>query len=200
MKFYFLNWVWFSYDFGKVVPSGSTEGYFHPSPIKNVVGLNVFYYFTKINENLKLMKNEKLLSNKVFKYFFIKLLVYNYIKKNLWINCIFMVYITYLIVKAQINYMWLLKNSKWVKFYAWVVFILYVLSIWYNAYTNLWKYSSLMYHDYQLSACAPLPLPIGGVNFFNCLIIHFSFYSTFSFPQHFFTIFWFFFLPNLSSI
>jgi hypothetical protein len=26
MKFYFLNWVQLSYDFGKVVPSGTTQG------------------------------------------------------------------------------------------------------------------------------------------------------------------------------
>jgi hypothetical protein len=26
MKFYFLNWVQFSCDFGKVVPSGTTQG------------------------------------------------------------------------------------------------------------------------------------------------------------------------------
>jgi hypothetical protein len=43
MEFYFLNSVWFSYDFGKVVPSGSTQEYFHPPPIKNVVGLNVVF-------------------------------------------------------------------------------------------------------------------------------------------------------------
>jgi len=26
MEFYFLNWVQFSYDFGKVVPNGTTKG------------------------------------------------------------------------------------------------------------------------------------------------------------------------------
>jgi len=30
MEFYFLNWVQLSYDFGKVVPSGTTPGYFRP--------------------------------------------------------------------------------------------------------------------------------------------------------------------------
>jgi hypothetical protein len=30
MKFYFLNWVQLSCDFGKVVPNDTTQGYFHP--------------------------------------------------------------------------------------------------------------------------------------------------------------------------
>jgi hypothetical protein len=30
MEFYFFNWVQLSYDFGKVVPSGTTQGYFRP--------------------------------------------------------------------------------------------------------------------------------------------------------------------------
>ncbi len=36
----------------------------------------------------------------------------NYIKTNIWINYIFMVYITCLIVKAQINYMWSFEEFK----------------------------------------------------------------------------------------
>jgi hypothetical protein len=31
MEFYFLNWVQLSCDFGKVVPSGTTQGYFCPA-------------------------------------------------------------------------------------------------------------------------------------------------------------------------
>jgi hypothetical protein len=58
------------------------------------------------------MKNNKLLLNNVFNHFLIKLLVYNYIKTSIWINCIFMVYIIFLIVKAQINYIWYLKEFK----------------------------------------------------------------------------------------
>jgi hypothetical protein len=30
MEFYFLNWVQLSCDFGKVVPNGTTQGYFRP--------------------------------------------------------------------------------------------------------------------------------------------------------------------------
>jgi hypothetical protein len=30
MEFYFLNWVQLSYDFGKVVLSGTNQGYFRP--------------------------------------------------------------------------------------------------------------------------------------------------------------------------
>jgi hypothetical protein len=30
MEFYLLNWVQLSCDLGKVVPNGTTQGYFHP--------------------------------------------------------------------------------------------------------------------------------------------------------------------------
>jgi hypothetical protein len=43
---------------------------------------------------------------------FIKLLMYIYIKTQLWINFIFMVYIIGLIFKAQINWMWFLEEFK----------------------------------------------------------------------------------------
>jgi len=72
-----------------------------------------FYHSKKKCENLKLMKNGKLLLNKVIQIFFIKLLEYSYIKTNIWIyNFIFSVYITCFIVKAQINYMLSLKEFK----------------------------------------------------------------------------------------
>jgi hypothetical protein len=29
MEFYFLNWIQLSYDFGKTVINGTTQGYFH---------------------------------------------------------------------------------------------------------------------------------------------------------------------------
>jgi hypothetical protein len=38
--------------------------------------------------------------------------VYNYIKTNIWINYMFMVYITCFVVKAQINYIWSLEEFK----------------------------------------------------------------------------------------
>jgi hypothetical protein len=50
------------------------------------------------------MKNGKLLLNKVFEIFQIKLSVYNYITTNLWTNYIFIVYLTCFIFKAQTNY------------------------------------------------------------------------------------------------
>jgi hypothetical protein len=31
MKFYSLNWVQLSYDFGKMIPSGTAQGYFCPN-------------------------------------------------------------------------------------------------------------------------------------------------------------------------
>jgi hypothetical protein len=34
MEFYFLNWVQLSYDFGKVVLSGTTQGYFRKQIIQ----------------------------------------------------------------------------------------------------------------------------------------------------------------------
>jgi hypothetical protein len=52
------------------------------------------------------MKNEK---NVVKQSVLNKLLMYNYIKKKVWINYIFMVYITCFTFKPQINHMWFLK-------------------------------------------------------------------------------------------
>ncbi len=57
--------------------------------------------------------------------------MWNDIKTNIWINYIFMVYITCLIVKAQVNYMWYLEIFK-MKLYVWVLLILYVLPIYHG--------------------------------------------------------------------
>jgi hypothetical protein len=35
MEFYLLNWVQLSYDFGKVISSESTQGYFHTLALNN---------------------------------------------------------------------------------------------------------------------------------------------------------------------
>jgi len=51
MEFYFLNWVQLSYDFDKVVPSGITQGYFHPQT-KKIHQSN--YYTKRINIFLQL--------------------------------------------------------------------------------------------------------------------------------------------------
>ncbi len=45
------------------------------------------------------------------------------------INCILMGLITYFMFEAQINYMWSVKKSKWVKSYMLLIFILYVIPI-----------------------------------------------------------------------
>jgi hypothetical protein len=48
------------------------------------------------------------------------------------------------IVKAQINYMWSLKKFKWVKFYVWILLIIYFLKIsTQSVYTAPWKYTRL---------------------------------------------------------
>jgi hypothetical protein len=57
---------------------------------------------------------------------FIKLLVFFDIMMQLPINCILMGYFMF---ESQINYMWLKKNSKWVKFYILLLFILYIVLV-----------------------------------------------------------------------
>jgi hypothetical protein len=64
------------------------------------------FFHSKKNENLKLMKNGTLLSNKVFSKTFITRLVCIYIKTQLWIIFIFMVYKTCIIFNAWINYIY----------------------------------------------------------------------------------------------
>jgi len=60
---------------------------------------------------------------------FIKLLVFFYTVIQLPVNCILMGFITYFIFEYQINYMWSLKISKWVKSYVLLLFILHVVPI-----------------------------------------------------------------------
>jgi len=58
---------------------------------------------------------------------FIKLLMYFYRPIQLPINCLLMGLITHFMFKVQINYMWFQKNSKWIKSYELLFFILYVV-------------------------------------------------------------------------
>jgi hypothetical protein len=44
MSFYFLSWVQFFYDFGKVIPSGTTQGYFCPN--RWIMTFIIFFYFS----------------------------------------------------------------------------------------------------------------------------------------------------------
>jgi hypothetical protein len=85
------------------------------------------------------MKNGILLLNRVFKITITKLLVYTYIKTQLWINFIFMVYIIGLIFKAQINLMQFLKEFKLSEILCVVTLILLVLTQ--SVYTVPWKHS-----------------------------------------------------------
>jgi hypothetical protein len=60
---------------------------------------------------------------------FITLLVYFYAMIQLPINCMLMGLIIDFMFESQINYMWSLKNSKWLISYMLPIFILYVVPI-----------------------------------------------------------------------
>ncbi len=62
-------------------------------------------------------------------------MVFNYIKTNIWINFIFMVYITCLVVKAQINYMWFLKEFKMSEILCVSTFDIITVQFEHNVYT-----------------------------------------------------------------